>query len=665
MFWLDLSLPLGVVDGIPYVALVLIGLWAPWKYFTPIAAGIGTILIILGFFLSPPGGAEWVGYTNRLLALFAIWITVLFSMLYKREEGGFKKLRKELETQVAERTEELTNANEQLKFEMAQRKGWEGQVLRTEKRYRDLYENAPVGYHSAGPDGIIREMNNTELNLLGYDYEEIVEKKRFTDLIVPEEHGLFEERWAQLLEKDEIRGIEFLAVRKDGRKIPLWLEATVIRDEEGNLYRTRCTVIDISDRKQAEERKDVRLRYEKGLAACSKTLLNRTDVDDPVTEAIFHLLKAAEVSRIYVFENVEDPQLGLCARVTNEVRSDGTSTIIGQRTSDPNPYSLGFDRWRDLFSKGEMVSGPVDSFPKSEKAVLKSQDILSLLVLPIRVFGHWIGFIGFDDCETPREWAEEDVRLLQTAADIIGTYIENLRREQELEAMVDRLNRSNEELQQFAYVASHDLQEPLRMVASYTQLLGRRYKGKLDQDADEFIHFAVDGANRMQRLIEDLLTFSRVGTHGKPLHPTDCGVIMERTVSNLKFAIQEKGATVHWNRLPTVNGDPTQLTQLFQNLVGNAIKFCGDKSPEVNVFAEEKEKEFIFSVQDNGIGIDPAHADRIFLIFQRLNTVETYPGTGIGLAVCKKIVERHGGRICVDSRPGEGSTFFFTIPKIR
>jgi two-component system, chemotaxis family, sensor kinase Cph1 len=234
---------------------------------------------------------------------------------------------------------------------------------------------------------------------------------------------------------------------------------------------------------------------------------------------------------------------------------------------------------------------------------------------------------------------------------------------------IEELQRSNIELEQFAYVASHDLQEPLRMVASYTQLLARRYEGKLDADADEFIAYAVEGANRMQRLINDLLTYSRVGTRGRELAPTDSGEAFEAARANLMRAMEEAGAEVEVEGdLPVVMGDHTQLVQLFQNLIANAIKFRREgEIPRVRVGAAKRgtqssEEGWLFWVSDNGIGMEAHYAERIFRIFQRLHARgEEYGGTGIGLAVCKKIVERHGGRIWVESEVGEGSTFYFTL----
>jgi PAS domain S-box-containing protein len=224
------------------------------------------------------------------------------------------------------------------------------------------------------------------------------------------------------------------------------------------------------------------------------------------------------------------------------------------------------------------------------------------------------------------------------------------------------LERSNAELERFAYVASHDLQEPLRMVSSYTQLLEKRYKDKLDADANDFIHYAVDGAKRMQNLINDLLIYSRVGSRGKPFENTYCEQVYDIALDNVSAAIHESGASITHDPLPAVMGDQGQLVQLFQNLLGNAIKFKDNQSPKVHVSAKPEGDHWIFSVQDNGIGIDPQYFDRVFIIFQRLGG-NNYQGTGIGLAVAKRIVERHGGRIWIESKIGEGSTFYFTLPK--
>lgn len=233
----------------------------------------------------------------------------------------------------------------------------------------------------------------------------------------------------------------------------------------------------------------------------------------------------------------------------------------------------------------------------------------------------------------------------------------------DLRESINKLEISNRELEQFAYVASHDLQEPLRMVGSFTQLLQKRYKDQLDKDADEFIEFIVEGANRMKDLIDDLLAFSRLNTEAKPFELVNMGESVNSVLSYLKPSIKESNAEITRKPLPSVMADASQMRQLFQNLISNAIKYRADERPKIHISAQELEKEWKIAVSDNGIGIDPEHQKKIFDIFSRLHTREQYPGTGIGLAICKRIVERHGGQIWVESETGKGSTFYFTVPK--
>jgi signal transduction histidine kinase len=224
------------------------------------------------------------------------------------------------------------------------------------------------------------------------------------------------------------------------------------------------------------------------------------------------------------------------------------------------------------------------------------------------------------------------------------------------------LTRSNRELEQFAYVASHDLKEPLRKIRIYLQLLEQQYRGRLDEKADQYITHAVDSAGQMQALVNDLLTYARVGSRGKPFGPVDCAAAFDQAVDNLGMRVQESGAVVTRGDLPTVQADAPQLVQLFQNLVENAVKFRGDRPPVVRAEAVRRDGEWLFSVTDNGIGIDSQYAERVFVIFERLHSKAEYLGTGIGLAICKKIVERHGGKIWIESETGKGATFWFSLP---
>ena len=236
------------------------------------------------------------------------------------------------------------------------------------------------------------------------------------------------------------------------------------------------------------------------------------------------------------------------------------------------------------------------------------------------------------------------------------------RTKEDLERKSQELARSNDDLRDFAYAASHDLQEPLRIIQGYVQLLSKRYKGRLDTNAEDFIRYAVEGVERMQRLIKDLLEYSRLGIEGERLEISAGKDLVDRAIANLQVAIAEAGAEVTCDLLPAVEVDPSQMSRVFQNLIGNAIKFHGEKAPRIHISAGRRGEEWVFSVRDNGIGMNPDQFERIFMIFQRLHTREEYEGTGIGLAICKKIIERHGGRIWVESEVGAGSTFYFTLP---
>lgn len=256
--------------------------------------------------------------------------------------------------------------------------------------------------------------------------------------------------------------------------------------------------------------------------------------------------------------------------------------------------------------------------------------------------------------------ADDDRKLVERSLEISSQ--ELLLANAEMRAVSEELARSNADLEQFAYVASHDLREPLRMIGSYVQLLERRYRDRLDEEATEYIHFAVDGAKRMQKLIDGMLAFSRVGRHGQPFQTTDLNAVLDQVCQDLQLAIADAQAVVHRGFLPHLNCDPVQMGQLLQNLIGNALKFRNSRPVEVDVGATAHGDQWLFEIKDNGIGFEPAHTGRIFTLFQRLHTQTEYPGTGLGLAICKKIVERHGGTIGAHSTPGQGACFFFTMP---
>ena len=504
-------------------------------------------------------------------------------------------------------------------------------LQKTEKEFRELYDLAPMGYHEYNEEGKITRVNKTDLEMLGYTAEEMIGQPMWKF----NEEGEFARE--QILAKLAGRlppGKNLVRTyrRKDGSTFPVLIEDRLIKDENGRITGIRCTIQDITERRRAEEalqKSEEKLRelydnapvgYHEYDAEGRITNVNQTDLDMlgyTREEMIGKRMWKFNVDEEVVRQQIMDKLAGKIP--------PGRSLVRTYRRKDGTTFPVLIEDRLIRDEKGRITGirctiQDITERKRAEEALQKSE----------------------------KELKEQAYKLEQEL--ILRKRVE------------EELARSNKELGQFAYVASHDLQEPLRMVTSYVQLLARRYKGKLDGDADEFIGFAVNGAARMQQLINDLLTYSRVGTRGKEFEPTDCEVVLQQSLKNLQIAIQERRAIVSHDPLPTVMADTVQLGQLFQNLIGNAIKFQGAEPPHVHVSANRNGNGWIFSVRDNGIGIAQEYSERIFIIFQRLHTREKYPGTGIGLAVCKKIVERHGGRIWVESEPGKGATFYFTMP---
>jgi PAS domain S-box-containing protein len=336
---------------------------------------------------------------------------------------------------------------------------------------------------------------------------------------------------------------------------------------------------------------------------------------------------------------------------------------------DENRNVIEFNRAAELalgYTKEEVIGRPIMQLYASEEEgrrvveCMKRDGVFRGEVQNVRKNGET--FYSYVSASMMHDAAGKFIGVMGISRDITERKIA----EEKLKLYAAELERSNRELQQFAYVASHDLQEPLRMVTSYLQLIERRYKEQLDTDAHEFIGFAVDGAKRMHNLINDLLAYSRVSTHAQPVQAVNGEEVFGTVLANLTAAREESGAEITHDLLPTIMFDPTQLAQLLQNLLSNAIKFRTRKEvPRIHIGTEDDHADWLITVRDNGIGIDPANLSRIFNIFQRLHTTAEYPGTGIGLAICKKIVERHGGRIWAESEPGQGTAFCFTIPKMK
>lgn len=366
--------------------------------------------------------------------------------------------------------------------------------------------------------------------------------------------------------------------------------------------------------------------------------------------------KILQADRVLIYKLERQSSRGI-----TEALGAGCESVLAQ-TLYPRPLSAEFQEHYQQGRFWAIDDVETSDVPPDQMEWLHQFQVKAKLVVPILLKDELWGLLDVHHCSSPRVWSSFEIELLQQLADQVGIALTQVRLLEQERHQRQELARSNAELEQFAYVASHDLQEPLRMVASYVQLLERRYQDQLDQNARDFIAYAVDGTVRMQELIQALLSYSRIGTRGQEFHLTDCNSTLDRALENLRLAIAETETLITQDPLPELMADSIQLTQLFQNLLSNAIKFRSDRLPVIHIGAVQKDESWLFSVQDNGIGMEAKHSDRIFAIFQRLHSRTKYPGSGIGLAISKKIVERHGGQIWVESTPGEGTTFYFTIP---
>ncbi len=484
----------------------------------------------------------------------------------------------------------------------------------SDTRYRGLLEAAPDAMVVVNAVGEIVLVNLRAEKQFGYHRDELVGQQ--ITAIIP--HG-FGERLiadgtrpaAEALAQQIGTGIELSALRKDGSEFPIEMMLSPLESDDGILV--TAAIRDITVRKAAELNLiQMEARY-RGLLEAAPDAMVVVDEDGDI------ILVNAQAEKQFGYRRDE---------------------LIGQKVTNIIPQGFAERLVTDAQRSDEDALAQQIGTGNELSALRKdgSQFPIEIMLSPLT---------------NTRE-------VLVTAA--VRDISARKHAEALLELKIAELSRSNEELAHFADIASHDLQEPLRMVSSYTQLLARRYKGKLDDDADDFINFAVDGAHRMQRLIQDLLLYSRVGTKGKELIDTSSEGALKLAIRNLGGMIADSGALVTHDPLPDVCADETQLIQLFQNLVANAIKYQKTGVPAVHVSAtRDPENKWMFSVADNGLGIEPQYFDRIFGMFQRLHKREEFSGTGIGLAICKKIVERHGGTMSVESKLDHGSTFRFGL----
>ena len=482
-----------------------------------------------------------------------------------------------------------------------------------EKELRDLttaMQNAVEGISRLDIEGRYLNMNRAYANKCGYEPEEMIGLE-WPITVHPDDVEMLMLAYQEMLSSGKVE-VEARGVRKNGSFF--YKQVTMVKacDEQGTFNGHHCFMKDITERKLTEralQESESKYRQIVELAEEGIWVIDGNARTTYANRAMARMLGYEELEMFgrSLFDFMDEQAIQL-ANDNMELRRQG----IAQRYEFRLKNQDGKDVWT------YMSTSPV----MDEKG-----NLLSSCTLVYNI----------------TERKEADRQMLQLTED---------------------LKRSNEELEQFAYVASHDLQEPLRAVTSYTQLLADRYQGNLDEKADKYINYIVDGATRMQQLINDLLAYSRLGTRGQEFEPTDCNAAVQQSLCNLQIAIAEKKAVITCDAMPTVMADESQLVQLFQNLIANSIKFCRQDIPLIDIAARRQENEWLFYVRDNGIGIAPEYADRIFIIFGRLHGRREYSGTGIGLAMCKRIVERHGGRIWVESQEGKGATFYFSIPII-
>ena len=500
---------------------------------------------------------------------------------------------------------------------ITERKQAEQALRDSEEKFRNIFDYSAIGKSITSFDGTVNP-NQSFADMLGYTKDELSHVK-WQDISFPDDIEMTRKQMEQLQSggKESARFIKRY-IKKDGSIVWADVNSVLQRDKDNQPLYYITGVIDITERKKAEEALRSSVIFLNNMVEQSPTPTWISDDKGTlikVNRSLCELLQATEEELVGKYNIFND----------NIVQEQGYMPLV-----------------RNVFEKGEIArfelyydSSLLKGLPLDKTTAL----ILDVTIFPIRDAGGKIISAAIQHVNlTDRKKAEEKVQ------------------EKTLE-----LERSNSELERFAYVASHDLQEPLRTISSYLQLLERRYKERLDDKGLQYMDFTVNAANRLQNMISGLLEYSRVETRGQPFGAVNCEVVLGQTLENLRQTINDNKAEVTHDPLPTVMGDRGQLMRVFQNLLANSIKYRGQEPPHIHVSSKRQKEEWVFSVKDNGIGIDPEYKDQIFIIFQRLHGRDV-PGIGLGLSVAKRIVERHGGRIWVESEPGKGSVFYFTIP---
>ena len=523
------------------------------------------------------------------------------------------------------------------------------ETLKEKEFLANILERASQPFAIGFPDGGLGLFNPAFEQLTGYTKNELHSIDWSTKLTPVKWRQMEQQKLDELNKSGEPVRYEKEYIRKDGSLVPIELLVSITLDKDGEPEYYYSFITDITERKNAEED----LQRQAALLDVSYEAIFSWDYDG----GILSWNRGAE--RLYGFNKEE--AIGFISHELLKTK-----------------FPIEFRDFEDILASDKMWTGELTHTTKNgKKIIVESRQQLirdtsnrNIVIETNRDITERKKAENYKQklLETEQQLTEElsatNEELQATSEELQTSNEELIIAKNNLTELVGKLKTSNKELEQFAHVASHDLQEPLRMVASFTQLLERRYKGRLDEDADDYIGFIVEGAQRMKSLIDDLLTFSRLNTEPSNYEPILIEVALDDVLFNLKSSIEENKAIITYDPLPTVMGDLPQIRQLFQNLISNAIKFHGDEPPKIHISVKELEKEWLFGVSDNGIGINHNHQEQIFNIFKRLHTRKDYEGTGIGLAICKSIIERHGGKIWVVSEENKGSTFYFTLSKL-
>ena len=569
---------------------------------------------------------------------------------------------------IYESTEKLSMGYEELEIENKALKKELDKFQEFNNRYTEFYNNGPLGLFSLDKEGIIKEVNITGAVMLGFNPEDMI-KSSFMRFVSGDCRDIFNGVLLRDGNENEDQSLKIDLIGKEKDIIHVKVLLNLIIDDLNNFKEYKVAITDITEHKKAENK--LWIKYNE----LNLKMKERTNELLCVNESLKRKIKKSKLS---------DKKLR-ASKKREQIRSEEFARVL-----DAVPAAV----WISHDSKGRWITGnqlcydylnlpqganlsktaPPDERPETFKIFKDGMEIkpekmpvqLSSRGIEIRNYEfdfvyldnsvrHMMGNATplFDDNKNPRGSVSAFIDITK-----------NKEAEIKMKKLVNELERSNKELEQFAYVTSHDLKEPLRMVSSFTQLLEKRYRGSLDQDADEFIEYIVDGVNRMHQLLDDLLEYSRIKKGPKKYVRVDLEEVLDECYNNLKVAIQESNAVIDSDPLPVVVANRTQMIQLFQNLISNAIKFRSKKTPIIHITAHNNEDKHIFSVNDNGIGIDLKYQEQIFKVFQRLHSIKEYDGTGIGLSLIKKIVQHHNGNIWVKSEIGKGSTFFFTLPII-